>query len=444
MSCNWSSSENVFSLLQDLQIRQIQQCLSQVGWKLEGDRTWNNFKVQFAAAYRQHRQMQGETLGAQAFANATITQASEDDLAEQALGTFANFATSTAVDRNVVAQLTEANSRLAKQLEDNSTSRKEVKALLKKECAERASGGNTDRPPRRSFTPSSDNYCWSHGYKVARTYTSQTCMYPKEGHQHEATKTNNMGGSQVSIDWLLGVTSKINNKTFYDCRTPPLLKHNETALVDSGCTGHFLLSNAPCLNNTLASNTLTVRLPNGQTMKSTHTATLDIPQLSKVTKAAHVFPAMENNSLLSVGQLCDEVYSVLFRTDGVKILNEKQKIIMKGPRDHATGLCRINLLQKNPTCTISQPPSQPHSANNVYALRNSGALFNYLHKAMFSCTKYDLVHAIKRGHLVTWPGLTVEAVNKHLKLTPATDMGHMNQRRQNTRSTKPKLIAQDD
>jgi hypothetical protein len=179
-------------------------------------------------------------------------------------------------------------------------------------------------------------------------------------------------------------------------------------------------------------------------MKSTHTSTLDIPQLSRVAKAAHVFPAMENNSLLSVGQLCDEGYSVLFNTNGVKILNEKQKIIMKGSRDHATGLWRINLLQTNPTCNISQPPSQPHTANNVYVLRNSGALVNYLHKAMFSCTKSALVHAIKKGNLTTWPGLTVEAVNKHLKLTPATAMGHMNQRRQNTRSTKPKLIAQDD
>jgi hypothetical protein len=134
----------------------------------------------------------------------------------------------------------------------------------------------------------------------------------------------------------------------------------------------------------------------------------------------------------------------LFSTNGVKILNEKQKNIVKGPRDHATEKWRINLLQKNPTCTISQPPYQPHSANNMYALCNSGALVNYLHKAMFSCTKSDLVHAIKRGHLATWPGLTVEVVNKNLKLTPATAMGHMNQRRQNTMSTKPKLIAQDD
>jgi hypothetical protein len=80
-------------------------------------------------------------------------------------------------------------------------------------------------------------------------------------------------------------------------------------------------------------------------------------------------------------------------------------------------------------CNISQNQPQIHSANNVYALRNTGTLVNYLHKAMFSCTKSALVHALKKGHLTTWPGLTVEAINKHLKLTTATAMGHMNQKR---------------
>jgi hypothetical protein len=98
--------------------------------KVEADKTWNNFNIHFAAAYRQHRQMQRETVGAQGLANAAVTQASEDDLEEQALGAFANLATAIAIDLNVVAQLTEANSRLAKQLEDNATSLKEVKALL--------------------------------------------------------------------------------------------------------------------------------------------------------------------------------------------------------------------------------------------------------------------------------------------------------------------------
>jgi hypothetical protein len=46
-----------------------------------------------------------------------------------------------------------------------------------------------------------------------------------------------------------------------------------------------------------------------------------------------------------------------------------------------------------------------------------------------------MLQAVKDRHLITWPGLMEAAINKHLKLTPATAMGHMNQRRQNIRST---------
>jgi hypothetical protein len=85
-----------------------------------------------------------------------------------------------------------------------------------------------------------------------------------------------------------------------------------------------------------------------------------------------------------------------------------------------------------------------HSVNNVYSLRNTGALVNYLHKAMFSCTKSALIHAVKKGHLNTWPGLTEEAINKHLKITLATEMGHMNQKQQIIRSTKEKILETED
>jgi hypothetical protein len=54
---------------------------------------------------------------------------------------------------------------------------------------------------------------------------------------------------------------------------------------------------------------------------------------------------------------------------------------------------------------------------------------------MFTPKKSALLHAVKNGHLITWPGLTEQAINKNLKVTPATSMGHMNQRRQNIRST---------
>ena len=199
--------------------------------------------------------------------------------------------------------------------------------------------------------------------------------------------------------------------------------------MDSGCTGHYLLINAPCRKKIKSEKPLRVRLPNGDVMSSSHTAYLTIPELSDAASIAHIFPQMANNSLLSVGQLCDEGYHVTFRQASVAIFNSTNKAILHGSRDHGTGLWRINLRDAEKKPEICE-------ANNVYELRNTGALVNYLHKALFSPTKSAMLEAVKRGHLVTWPGLTEEAINKHLKLTPATAMGHMNQQRQNTRSTK--------
>jgi hypothetical protein len=149
---------------------------------------------------------------------------------------------------------------------------------------------------------------------------------------------------------------------------------------------------------------LTVRLPNGATMESSHTADLDIPELNAAASKAHVFPGMENHSLLSVGQLWDEGYIVTFKQDTVTICNSKSSKRLSGPRDVNTGLWRINLKQTNKH--IPDP-----IANNVYELRNTGALVHYLHKALFSPTKSAMLQAVKDGHLITWPGLTEDAIN---------------------------------
>jgi hypothetical protein len=77
----------------------------------------------------------------------------------------------------------------------------------------------------------------------------------------------------------------------------------------------------------------------------------------------------------------------------------------------------------------------------VYEVRSTGALVHYLHKALFSPMKSALLQAVKNGHLVTWPGLTEDAIHKHLKLTLDTVIGHMNQSRQNIRSTSKAQIA---
>jgi hypothetical protein len=117
-----------------------------------------------------------------------VAQPSDEYLAVAAIDAFANLAIATAVDRRMVATLTEANSCLTKQLEDRSQTLKEIRALLKKERSYRSS--------RKTFAPPNDNYCWIHGYKIARNHTSENCVYPKTGYKGEANKDNNLGGSQ--------------------------------------------------------------------------------------------------------------------------------------------------------------------------------------------------------------------------------------------------------
>jgi hypothetical protein len=62
---------------------------------------------------------------------------------------------------------------------------------------------------------------------------------------------------------------------------------------------------------------------------------------------------------------------------------------------------------------------------------------------MFSQTKFAILQAVKNGHLITWPGLTEQAINKHLKMIPATAMGHLHQLRQNIWSTSKASITSD-
>jgi hypothetical protein len=155
------------------------------------EKTWTQFKSHFAAAHRQHKQMQGESAATAGYhsANADVGQ-TEYQMDEATIVSLTNLAKATAAHRGVLAALTQTNARLVKQLDDNSNELRELKALIKKE--------RTEKRGQRSFNPSPSNYCWTHGYKVGNTHTSLTCKLPKPGHKKEATRADNMGGSQAN------------------------------------------------------------------------------------------------------------------------------------------------------------------------------------------------------------------------------------------------------
>ena len=110
--------------------------------------------------------------------------------------------------------------------------------------------------------------------------------------------------------------------------------------LDSGATKHFFgkdhlrfLSNIKSLKNGP-----TATLPNGHIVQATHEGTINIksnltPEASQVL----VFPNLTNESLVSIGQLCDDGCIVLFTKKYAYICKEK-KLVATGYRNPFDGL----------------------------------------------------------------------------------------------------------
>jgi hypothetical protein len=66
-------------------------------------------------------------------------------------------------------------------------------------------------------------------------------------------------------------------------------------------------------------------------------------------------------------------------------------------------------------------------------------MHTFLHAACFNPVKSTWITAIKNGNFLSWPGLTEHDVEKHLSKSTATTKGHLNQQRQNSRTTQTKI-----
>ncbi len=64
------------------------------------------------------------------------------------------------------------------------------------------------------------------------------------------------------------------------------------AILNSGATSHFLTTNALATNIILAAVPLIACLPNDDKVQSTHTCTLDLPDIQPSARADHVIPGL--------------------------------------------------------------------------------------------------------------------------------------------------------
>jgi hypothetical protein len=233
------------------------------------------------------------------------------------------------------------------------------------------------------------------------------------------------------IDTISSITpSRAYNS--YNC-LPKSSSPQTSRIVDSGTTGHYLMTTSLCTNLKEATKPIIVNIPDGSTIKSTHTCTIDLPGLPEAARHAPIFPALADHSLLSVGQICDADCQVEFTATHVNI-NRDDKCFLQGHRA-LNGLWSLDL-----------QPTPQHTANAA-TITNSSSIteqLQHLHACCFSPSKSTWLEEIQCGHFITWPGLNVDAVTKHFQPPIATTLGHLDQKRKNLQSTKPPSSTDDD
>ena len=209
------------------------------------------------------------------------------------------------------------------------------------------------------------------------------------------------------------------------------------AIADTGATGHFLLPVAPAIDVKPTEKAISILLPDGERITSTHECELNIPSLPQEAKKAHIVPKLAHTSLVSIKMLCDAGCRVTYDNNTVNVFY-KNIIIWKGHREPSTGLWVLPLNER-PKLQNLQLLQQTETALSAYSMKSKRDLITYLHQCLFSPPKRTLLKAIHNNQLVTWPGLTTKSVSKYLDDdSPATDKGHMKRLRQGIRSTKIK------
>ena len=135
-------------------------------------------------------------------------------------------------------------------------------------------------------------------------------------------------------------------------------RHRRTRTRDSGATSHFLVTDAPVIDILPASLPLTVQIPNGERVLSTHTYNLDMPHLPQKSRQGHIMPGLASHSLLSVTKLCNAGYKVEFTMIGCTITHRGRTIVC-GKKCTRTGLWMIPIAAKanpnNGTITNQTP-----------------------------------------------------------------------------------------
>jgi hypothetical protein len=131
------------------------------------------------------------------------------------------------------------------------------------------------------------------------------------------------------------------------------------AILDTGCSGHYLANDAPYLSKTPTPHGLPVALPDGTIIRASHSAQLQLHEsLPTSAGTAHIFQSFPSGgSLISIGQLCDHGCNAMFTATDVIITNEFGAVVLTGRRSRLNRLWEANITPS--TCSVTDETPTP-------------------------------------------------------------------------------------
>ena len=123
--------------------------------------------------------------------------------------------------------------------------------------------------------------------------------------------------------------------------------HNvkQWAILDSGATSNFLMTDTHTFSITPTDKPISVTLPNRNKVQSTHKCVLALPQLPEGARNGHIIPGLASNSLVPVVVLCNAGCEVAFEEFDVTV-KYKGKIVLTRTTCMQTGLWMVPVLNE--------------------------------------------------------------------------------------------------
>jgi hypothetical protein len=201
-------------------------------------------------------------------------------------------------------------------------------------------------------------------------------------------------------------------------------------IPDTSATSVFVKESVLVPNKQPATNPLTVNLPNGCQVKSTHTCDVVVPGLPQPL-VGHIIPHLAITLLFGIRLLCNAGCIVVFHKDRVDVWY-KGKLILFGPRNMSTDLWTLPITRAK-TCNMTIPlarpppnvPTHPAIALFTHSIQTQMNAVRFAHQLLGNPRISTLLKAVRCGFLNGCPNISNKLILKYLNPSPATAKGHM-------------------